>query len=117
MKADPLDRFWRFVRVNPETLCWDWAGARSCGATQMKKDGTFGRYEKLVYGSFWDRVTYRAHVWIAFQFGIIAAPRIPHGMQLDHLCENTLCVSPWHLQLVPRRINYDRRTNRADHPV
>lgn len=35
---------------------------------------------------------------------------IPEGMQLDHLCRNTLCVNPEHLEPVTQRINTLRGT-------
>lgn len=30
---------------------------------------------------------------------------IPEGMVIDHLCRNTVCVNPDHLEAVPQRIN------------
>lgn len=100
------DRFADKIAHHPGG-CWDWMGARSTG-------GRRGAEEKLVYGTFRDpdNGPLRAHVWIAWQFGLIEGPRVPKGYQLDHLCENSLCVSPWHLELVPRIVNYDRRFNR-----
>lgn len=35
---------------------------------------------------------------------------IPHGRQLDHLCRNTACVNPDHLEAVEPRTNYLRGT-------
>jgi len=34
--------------------------------------------------------------------------RIPDGMDLDHLCQNSLCVNPSHLEPVTRRENFAR---------
>lgn len=30
---------------------------------------------------------------------------IPDGLHLDHLCRNTLCVNPDHLEAVPHKVN------------
>lgn len=35
---------------------------------------------------------------------------IPDGLELDHLCRNTLCVNPKHLEPVTRAENMRRRT-------
>lgn len=34
--------------------------------------------------------------------------RIPEGMELDHLCRNTTCVNPWHLEPVTGEENKRR---------
>ncbi|MBT2567306.1 HNH endonuclease [Arthrobacter sp. ISL-85] len=36
--------------------------------------------------------------------------------ELDHVCNNTLCIRPNHLQPVTHRINAARRTRRARNP-
>jgi hypothetical protein len=35
---------------------------------------------------------------------------IPDGLEMDHLCRNTMCVNPAHLEPVPHRINMGRST-------
>ena len=87
--------------------CWVWHGATSQGGLQG------GRLQNSLYTSFWyDGQTIRAHIWVAWAFGIIPDLRVPEGMNLDHTCQNTLCVCPWHLELVPKRVNLERRTRR-----
>jgi len=36
-------------------------------------------------------------------------------MQLDHLCEQKMCVNPWHLEPVTKRENQLRRTRQRTH--
>lgn len=39
-----------------------------------------------------------------FSYELLRGP-IPKGMTLDHRCRNTLCVNPWHLEIVTHREN------------
>lgn len=61
--------------------CWPWTGATDQAGYGWFNDGT-------------RRV--RAHRW-AYEH-LIAD--IPPGLELDHLCRNTSCVNPWHLEPV-----------------
>lgn len=83
----PLDRFNRKTH-RLDNGCIEWTGADS-------GDG---------YGRFYvSRAIGRvgAHRW-AYEHHV--GP-IPKGMQLDHLCRNTLCVNPAHLEPVTCREN------------
>lgn len=84
--VDPEQRFWSYV--TPTGFCWLWDSSRSHG-----------------YGSFnlrWKRV--RAH---RYAYEILVGP-IPEGLVLDHLCRNTLCVNPDHLEPVTQGENARR---------
>lgn len=79
-------RFWDRVDVG---LCWEWSGARS----------------GLGYGCFWFGTRMiRAHVWAWLA---LVGP-IAEGLDLDHLCRNTRCVNPDHLEPVTRAENARR---------
>lgn len=41
----------------------------------------------------------------------ILVHEIPAGLDLDHLCRNTLCVNPYHLEPVTKRVNSIRAEN------
>lgn len=71
------------------TDCWIWLGS---------KKQTRG----LVYGTFWDGKRNR-HAHVGVYESEVGA--IPNGMEIDHLCRNTLCVNPKHLEPVSHRIN------------
>lgn len=81
MKA--IERFWE--KVDKTADCWVWLGARS-------------KSRSAEYGSFRG---IRAHR-IAYE--LVVGP-IPEGLVIDHLCRNTLCVRPEHLEAVTQREN------------
>lgn len=76
------DRFWS--RVDRSGNCWLWTSTVSNG------------YGAMVITADGKSINYLAHR-IAFTW--MRGP-IPNGMVLDHLCRNTLCVNPAHLEVV-----------------
>jgi len=68
--------------------CWLWTGAVNNGYGRAYRSG------KLIYAH---RAVYEE----------IVGP-IQDGLQLDHLCRQTLCVNPTHLEPVERRENQRR---------
>lgn len=77
--------------------CWQWTGSR------FKKK--YGDYGQIRIGRRNDSKLRRAHV---VSYETFVAP-IPNGLELDHLCHNTLCINPEHLELVTHPINMKRR--------
>jgi hypothetical protein len=45
----------------------------------------------------------------------MARGAIPAGMTIDHLCRNTLCVNPDHMEVVPRAVNIQRAAAAKTH--
>ncbi len=87
-RPTPLERFWtKFVRV--PSGCWEWQGWRD-------RDG---------YGQI--RINRRGVVAHRFAYETLVGP-IPDGLQIDHLCRNTSCVNPAHLEVVTCRENLMR---------
>lgn len=79
------ERFWEKVEVAD---CWEWAAAKSGG-----------------YGVFWNgERTMGAHRWSWEQ---LVGP-IGDDLELDHLCKNTACVNPDHLEPVSHPENVRR---------
>lgn len=84
-RSAPAERFWSKVRKTP--TCWLWtAGVTTTG-----------------YGAFTPQrhVQVKAHRW---SYEAVNGP-IPDGLVLDHLCRNTLCVNPSHLEPVTNEEN------------
>jgi hypothetical protein len=77
-------RFWAHVAKG--VGCWVWSGAmRSNGYGVFKIDGRAFQAHAITY--------------------MLARGEIPAGNELDHLCRNTRCVNPDHLEAVPHREN------------
>lgn len=87
--------------------CRIWDGARSRGGKRPSSGP---------YGSIWipgeGGGGVRVHVAAAWAAGLIPAPRVPAGINIDHKCERTLCIEPSHFELVPAQINQKRRWSR-----
>lgn len=107
-----LARFDAKVERCPVTGCHHWRGGVSHGGQKTVSE----RRRQLPYGSFWvtEGLVLRAHIFVAWVFGIIPGPRVPAGHELDHTCENSLCVNPFHIECVPKGINQDYRHGRLE---
>lgn len=85
--APAAERFAAKVEIAADG-CWNWTGNRSAKG----------------YGNFYadrDRGVVRAHRWAYEHF---VGP-IPAGLTIDHLCRNTSCVNPAHLEAVSSGVN------------
>jgi hypothetical protein len=79
--------------VEDESGCWVWqrrVSARGTGYPMMS-----GQYAHRV-------------AWQAYR------GEIPDGLEVDHLCRNTRCINPYHLEPVPRAENLRRRELTGD---
>lgn len=83
------DRFWSKVLRGPN--CWLWVGSRNeLGYGQYRIDNeTRGRAHRVAYE-------------------LLVGP-IPEGLTIDHLCRNTWCVNPAHMEPVTIQENLGRR--------
>lgn len=89
MSTATLPRRW-LIKLSVGDGCWEWQGVIVRGGYGAIDDG---KGVKL----FAHRVAYE----------LLVGP-IPAGLQLDHLCRNTRCVRPDHLEAVTPRENYLR---------
>ena len=83
-------RFWEKVRKTDN--CWNWTGAVSTRG--------YG-----VIGVTAHRTDYAHRVSYRLAGGVLPSDR---RFTLDHLCRNSLCVNPGHLELVAQRENIHR---------
>ena len=87
---NPSERF--FEKVEKTDSCWIWKG----------------NLNPMGYGRFTVRYSYiYAH---RFSYELVNGP-IQEGMQIDHLCRNTSCVNPFHLDAVSAQMNNSRSTS------
>lgn len=94
----PEVRFWSKVSL-PDDLgeCWLWRNAHCGGYPQLWV------YGKVVY---------------AYRFAYSLVKKIDPDLSIDHLCGNTMCVNPMHMEQVTlsentRRAHVNRRGSPA----
>jgi hypothetical protein len=85
-KPSLIERFWQYVEKSDADSCWNWKGALT-----KKGYSVFSVNAKYTRGH---RFSYE-----------LAKGKIPKGLVVDHLCRNTSCVNPNHLEAVSGRIN------------
>lgn len=86
-----LDTLQRFARkIVSMDCCWEWGGAK------MKRG--YGRFMLNGENMMAHRVIYE----------LLIGP-IPPGLTVDHLCRNTSCMNPGHMEIVTLAENLRRR--------
>lgn len=102
--APALSRFERFIRFEPCATrsdlgdCWTWTGSLCAGDLRSgRKYGSFHTGTKKL-GNERTNLAHR----LSYEWWV---GEIPKGLHLDHLCRNTRCVNPWHLEPVTCLVN------------
>ena len=93
--AVPLDTRLLRRRHVTEAGCWEYLGAR-----------TPRGYGNITVGSILDgtRRVRKVHA-VAYELWV---GDVPEGLELDHLCRNSSCFNPAHLEPVTHRVNLRR---------
>lgn len=92
------ERFWQKVNKNGpyskkcRSKCWIW-----CFASMLTSAGRYG----VFHWPGGERLAHRA-AWT------LSGRTVTAGLELDHLCRNTLCVRPSHLEEVSHAVNVQR---------
>lgn len=85
---DPVTAFW--AKVLRTDGCWIW-------------QGNVGDHH---YGRFWNPEAQRNI--LAHRFSLSLVEPLVEGLEVDHLCRNTLCVRPDHLEQITQDENKRR---------
>lgn len=88
------ERLWRFISPEPNSGCWLWVGAVAGSNTHRYGVMWFPEHKNNTPAH---RVSY-----------MLAKGEIPEGYDIDHLCRNTYCVNPDHLEAVTHKENMAR---------
>lgn len=97
-RAQYLDAILRFsdkYTINEQTGCWEWHGSINDDGYGHVRDG-----QKII----------RAHQYSYLLF----FGEIPEDCELDHLCNNRICVNPKHLEAVSHTENVARIKGRKE---
>jgi hypothetical protein len=86
------DRFLKLIDIRADG-CWIWLGS--------KRSRKY-KHRRYFYGTYSLKYAHR----VSFE---AANGSIPSHLELDHLCQNKLCVNPKHLELVTHQENCKRR--------
>lgn len=92
VSEEMLERFW--PKVQKTKSCWLWTASTRAGG-----------YGQFYVGKLDGRYIVRAAHRVSW---VIANGEPTPGMVIDHLCRNTLCVNPAHLEQVTNRENIIR---------
>ena len=89
-----INRFMEKVSIQ-DNGCWEWVGAKI-----PRGYGRFGWFDEVKQ----KHITGYAQRW-SYEYYI---DEIPKGLVIDHLCKNTSCVNPHHLEIVTQKENIHR---------
>lgn len=97
-RLSPQDAFWKKVdRSGGLEACWPWTG--------WKDALGYGRVTKSIPVTYGTKMAHR----VAYE--LATGARVPSELHMDHLCRNTSCCNPAHLEPVTVKVNTERGIN------
>lgn len=78
----------RDSEIFPNDPCWHWIGAKGRGYGVISRNGKSGVAHRIWYE--------------------LKVAKVPEGLELDHVCKNSFCVNPAHLEPVTHSENCKR---------
>lgn len=95
-REETIARFMKFVRVT-ENGCWEWQG----GLVYPPRSTPYGHFSFGKASAVFTGQQMTSHKAAYLLF----VGQVPPGLELDHLCRNTICACPTHLEAVTHREN------------
>lgn len=92
------------IRIHNGEYCWHWAGA--VVSNQRYPHQKYG-FHSTYLGRENGRTLRKGTAAHKFAYETLVGP-VPQGLEIDHLCENKLCVNPEHLEAVTHQENVIR---------
>lgn len=93
------ERFNRLIKKDPNNGCWWWTAAGS------------GKFYKKTLDSGYGQLRYKGKSWMAHRWSYEQYYKVKLTSEdtLDHICRNTRCCNPIHLEKVTLSENVHRR--------
>lgn len=105
--------FRKRIKVIKGDTCWHWTGQRVCNSRYPHQQYGF---HSIYLGRENGRTMRRGCAAHRFCYQELVGP-VAEGLELDHLCENKLCVNPSHLEPVTHQVNILRGFMRREASV
>lgn len=74
------------------------------GYTKQRKKLLYGYIRKTLHDKFYEQYTHKI-----IKLHSLHLTELPQGMECSHLCHNSLCQNPDHINVEPKQVNLMRK--------